>query len=781
MYLLVENFNQGLDTRRMFLTSKAGSLQVLKNAHITRGGEIEKRKAFANFASLPAGTFGLQAAADQLYTFGSQNLAASMPSGVNYLRLQHPDGVSPMTSLVYSETFNGKVYAVAQFGDANNSVYHFYDPSINNVASGAVTISASATTGSISQITINGVNLLSGAVTGTATTAATATAVAAAISAYTATSKFSASVNNSNTSQITITAPTGTGSTYAGKSITVTTAGTGLTVGTSVMAGGPRITAWDVIAPSVGNNNQIASSLAFLISKDSNFNATVSGNVVTIKAITANQAFTLTGSTNNGGSLNDQSITFATVTAAGSGASSAAQISTATISGTFQVGDTFTITAAISATNYQNTFTASAKVTSSAKAIRTYSSKMYSVVGSLLYFSDILDPTKYTYLNNPSFNNGSGFIDLSNQDNGFETLQGIGVYLGKLAVLARRAVQIWTLDPDPTKNVFTQILKNIGTFAPKSVANFGDIDVFFLSDTGVRSLRARDASNAATVSDVGTNIDTLVQADISALDAVDPTIKTKAVGIIEPQDGRYWLAVGPKIYVYSYFPTPGIAAWSTYEPGWTASALTYANNQVYARTENADGTATVYLYGGANNQTYDNSQVEVIFPYLDAGKPAHIKTLQAIDLTCLGTWNIYIGCDTTVPSVRDYCDTVFKSTFDISRIQASGMGSHIGVRLTSDTSGEQIQNVAFSYSGTTITASSPDHGLIVGETFTISGQTGSNSVLNGTWTISAITTNTFTFTVNSAPSAALSPTSIYYYGPAKIGNFAVHFDINDAG
>ena len=71
MYLLVENFNQGLDTRRMLLTSKAGSLQVLKNAHITRGGEIEKRKAFVPYATLPVGTFGLQAATDTLYTFGS--------------------------------------------------------------------------------------------------------------------------------------------------------------------------------------------------------------------------------------------------------------------------------------------------------------------------------------------------------------------------------------------------------------------------------------------------------------------------------------------------------------------------------------------------------------------------------------------------------------------------------------------------------------------------------------------------------------------------------------
>jgi hypothetical protein len=63
------------------------------------------------------------------------------------------------------------------------------------------------------------------------------------------------------------------------------------------------------------------------------------------------------------------------------------------------------------------------------------------------------------------------------------------------------------LDPDPLQNVEKQVLENIGTFAPKSVVPFGDIDVFFLSDSGIRSLRARDSSNQAGMSDVGTPID----------------------------------------------------------------------------------------------------------------------------------------------------------------------------------------------------------------------------------------------------------------------------------
>ena len=42
-YILVEDFRGGLDARRINVTAAPGSLVTLTNAHITRGGEIEKK------------------------------------------------------------------------------------------------------------------------------------------------------------------------------------------------------------------------------------------------------------------------------------------------------------------------------------------------------------------------------------------------------------------------------------------------------------------------------------------------------------------------------------------------------------------------------------------------------------------------------------------------------------------------------------------------------------------------------------------------------------------
>ena len=70
-YILADDFRGGLDTRRLDVTANPGTLVTLKNAHITRGGEIEKRQAFVSLATLPTNTFGPAAAGGQIYVFGS--------------------------------------------------------------------------------------------------------------------------------------------------------------------------------------------------------------------------------------------------------------------------------------------------------------------------------------------------------------------------------------------------------------------------------------------------------------------------------------------------------------------------------------------------------------------------------------------------------------------------------------------------------------------------------------------------------------------------------------
>lgn len=210
MYLNITDFKLGLDTRRFMLNSPAGTLSRLVNAHITPGGEIEKRGKFTRLR-LPPDCFGLEVTRSGLTVFGSKaegsltaptqiatthrsrtgNVATltvashsfavgdtvnisllggtgynatgktitavtlttisfastgadeaqtadtagrvvlnyTLPAGVTYQQLQHPDGLgTAMTKVVFSDVYDGKAFVIAEFADG--ATFAFYDGSV---------------------------------------------------------------------------------------------------------------------------------------------------------------------------------------------------------------------------------------------------------------------------------------------------------------------------------------------------------------------------------------------------------------------------------------------------------------------------------------------------------------------------------------------------------------------------------------------------------------------------------------------------------------------------
>ena len=180
-YFILEDFRLGQDSRKSPLTAAPGTLTTLTNAHITRGGEIEKRKAFTVAYELPAGTHALAAAGGRLYVFGSIAEPAEMPASVTYQRLQHPTG-EDMTAVEGVTLFDGKLYVAASFAD--DSIHHFYDTTriddfADGFARGRITVAAgtaSAGVNAVTSVKVNGVEILDTAVDWTTSNTATAAA-----------------------------------------------------------------------------------------------------------------------------------------------------------------------------------------------------------------------------------------------------------------------------------------------------------------------------------------------------------------------------------------------------------------------------------------------------------------------------------------------------------------------------------------------------------------------------------------------------------------------------
>jgi hypothetical protein len=301
---------------------------------------------------------------------------------------------------------------------------------------------------------------------------------------------------------------------------------------------------------------------------------------------------------------------------------------------------------------------------------RTWKTKMYRVDGNDLQFSGTNDPSVLDPAN--VAHPGAGFIDLSLNDPEGEYSTAMEVYYDKMAVFARQTTQIWSLDPDPDLDNLSQVLR-IGSNAPWSITQFGTGDVLFLSDSGVRSLKALTVNLAASVSDVGSAIDQLLIPVMR-----DDTYGTfNARSVVQPIQGRYWLYLAGTIYVLSYFTAGNITAWSTFKPGFTIKNMTVVNNAVYV----LGSDNTLYLYGGPSLAGYDSSTVTVRTPHQSAEAPTARKKIKSVDVMCEGTWSLSIGMLPNNTEAFELVATVTGNTFGIGSIPFAGYGTHIGAHL----------------------------------------------------------------------------------------------------
>jgi hypothetical protein len=268
---------------------------------------------------------------------------------------------------------------------------------------------------------------------------------------------------------------------------------------------------------------------------------------------------------------------------------------------------------------------------------------------------------------------GCGFIDVALQEGGGVGLQGIEIYFDKLAIMSDQTTQLWSMDPDPNQNALSQVLRNNGTRAPKSVHQYGSGDVLYLSSSGLRSLKARDASNSAAVTDIGSPIDNIIK----QLGMENGALYLKnCKAIIEPVIGRFWAVFPNEILVLSYFPGPAITAWSSYSVPFIIDYIVTAGDRVFIRSGN-----DLYAFGGKSGMEYDDCLVEVRFPYLDGGKPGHNKMFEALDATVEGAWQASVSYNYDLPEAEEFLGTMISPTWNKGRFGMQGYASHVSMRF----------------------------------------------------------------------------------------------------
>jgi len=805
-YVQMQDVRLGMDRKRASrVAAELGSAWTIKNGHLTRGGDVARRKKFVQQSgSFPSTTRGLFAINETLYTVGySAAQAGNVPAGVTHLLTQHPTPATAIDSVKDGEAFNGVLYSIIEFADGN--IYHFNGTSrvtdwdtlattigsnnavaaalataINNspavnanastntvtitaaVAGTAFTISRTTTnnganpdqnivltqtqanvvavtevlataevtitggtansgTNNMVSITVDGVNIMAGSsetlatgsftVTGGTNSAgvnymdevlvngvdilgapvdwvtsndATAAAIRAQINSYTSSPNYTAGGSGA---VVTITAAAGSGSSPNGFVVDPVEAGDVTTGSVSNMSGG----AYGGIAWAT-SNSATASAIASSINSHTsspNYSATAVGPVITISAAAGSGAgpngFVVV--TNESG---DVTSTHDAAMADGVTAVSAvAQVYTAQVTGTFEAADQFQITI-----NGTEIYTVTGRASGTGVSALTFKQKMYSTASSNLYFSALGAPTQW--VSGVDY----GFINMASQTAGEETLTVAQEYQGLMAIFSANNIRIWSISEDSAANVFLQTLQNTGTTAPGSVVPYGNNDVFYLDTSGIRSIKARDSSNAAYVSDVGTPIDTHIR---EYMDTLTEEEIAAAVGVVEPIDGRFWLGIKNRIYVLSYFPAAKISAWSYYEVDFTVQHFAKVGDRIYVRGKDSGNVDRLYLYGGSANQTYPSVNEDICLielPYFSAENPAAFKELLGFDIVGTNSWTVELLPDPANEATKVNQGVATGTTYGKPRYGVTGVSSLFAVNLTCSAAGSAtLSALAMHYVG----------------------------------------------------------------------------------
>lgn len=691
-YIFVENFKFGMDRRRPRFAGVPGTLWDAENVHLSRGGDIERAKRMTPTYSGLTNTFGLGNINGQLYVFGSADLAGSMPVGVQYQRLQAPSGAA-MTRVLDVETFDNKFYVIAEYADGNR--YHFYNGSrvttwdtlADGLANAAIRARALALkVGLDPAVSVvpepNGV-LLTASVPGTAFTLTAAAANGGGTNDQTATvttvqANAAAIAETRATASFTI-----TGGSFDPNVNTIADVKVGATLGSAIsLLPGP--VSW------LNSVSATATLVAATINEGTaahGYSAAAVGAQVTVTAIAGSGASA--NSYSLFPSVSGDATTSGDVAFSGgvSAVAAQAQVSRVALGGTFEALDTITVT--VNSVDYKMTGRAAA----TGLAAHVQDNRVWSIAGAALTYCKLNDPTDWT---DATVGTGAGKIVVSTDSGGAQILTGIASYQKYAAVFAEEAIVVYALGTDPANFERIQELPNTGTLAGRAVIGYGANDVFYLDRTGVRSLQARDSSNAAFVNDVGTVFDPFVQETVASV--AEQSVQD-AISLIEPTTGSYWLAIEDTILVLSNYPGTGIRGWTYYTPPFSVVGATTVGVSVYLRSATA-----IYRYGGSTGNEYPAASempARVELPFATARDDAGVKQFVGFDMGGRNEWHVLGLPDPNDESIAVDLGRYQGVTYSEDHSEVDAVSSHLALEFTCSKAGfASIANIALHHNGT---------------------------------------------------------------------------------
>jgi len=223
----------------------------------------------------------------------------------------------------------------------------------------------------------------------------------------------------------------------------------------------------------------------------------------------------------------------------------------------------------------------------------------------------------------------AGFLPAGNRAKGSDQVTAIGPFQKSgLWIAFSDNSQVWTVDPDPANHALVDTVEGIGTIFHRAAASVSR-DLFFLAQSGFRSVSLIAITDNLQDNDVGSSIDALVKAQFLSTD--DP------LSLYYPKLGQFWCINGSTVWPYSFSRTSKISAWSRFTLPFTIDDATVLNQELYVRTgEDVYKVSESVFKDGVSSIPL----VDILMFFQDGKRPGVLKQFMGMDLIGVGQWTV---------------------------------------------------------------------------------------------------------------------------------------------
>ena len=266
----------------------------------------------------------------------------------------------------------------------------------------------------------------------------------------------------------------------------------------------------------------------------------------------------------------------------------------------------------------------------------------------IIHYSALLDESTWWTVNGAANNlNDAGYIDLKTVW-GKDEIVAVHAYAGKLVIFGKNNIAIYN-DPQAVGSMaLDEVVRGIGCVARDSIQAIGD-DIFFLSDTGVRSLTRTAEFDKLPLKEISITIKDELISNVRA--------GGKISSVYMKDEGLYLLSFSKREEVYVFDltytterDTPRVTKWN-----WSSSiypeALVYSSNYGLLLGQRSGNVAT---YSGYWDKAYDNTTAtykgSVSTVWIDLGNGAVSSILKKLLVVISGGQ----GTNINIRSYKDF-------------------------------------------------------------------------------------------------------------------------------